>query len=71
MSKKRNNNCRTFTYFMCDDVAEIIINLQMESIRAGKFRGRKAIIDRIIRHFHDSNLSLSDLGTERRDTGSI
>jgi hypothetical protein len=71
MSKKKPQNCRRITYEICDDVIDILNNIQADSIRAGKFRGRKAIIDRIIYQWYHSNLSLSDLGTDRRDTGSI
>lgn len=71
MSKKKIQNCRRFTYEVCDETIEILNIIQADAIRAGKFRGRKAIIDRIIHQWYYSNLSLSDLGTDKRDTGSI
>lgn len=70
----RNNpidSCRKFQYQMCDEVADIVNHEQAKFIAKGRFIGRNRIIDLMIIRFRQANLSLSDLGTDSRDTGSI
>lgn len=58
MSKyKVTANCRQWTYQMCDDVAEIITNEQIRLLNDGKYRGRKQIVDRIIREWASIKLA--------------
>jgi hypothetical protein len=68
---KQHEGCLSFTFKMCDDVAQIILKEQSKSILMGKFRGRQQIINRIIREWNHSNLLRSDSGTETLETGKI
>lgn len=56
---------------MCDEVADIVLREQARFIEKGRFIGRNRVIDLIILRWNQANLSLSDLGTESRDTGTI
>jgi hypothetical protein len=56
---------------MCDDIAEIITQEQIKLLSAGKFRGRKQIIDRIIREWNYLNLARNEAGTDTFETGNI
>lgn len=56
---------------MCDEVADIVNEEQAKFVAKGRFIGRNRIIDLMILRFRQANLSLSDLGTESRDTGTI
>lgn len=69
--KKANDHCHRFTFNLCNEAADIILKEQANSIMAGRFRGRGRIIEMMILQWNQANLSLSDLGTDSRETGSI
>ena len=70
---RKEKDCRrfTFSYTMCDDVADIINKEQVDRLIMGRFRGRQQIIDGIIREWYQMKRALSESGTEASDTGNI
>lgn len=71
LKNRSTYDCHAFTYKMCDEVAAIIFEEQSKLLKAGKFRGRQQIIDRIIREWNYSNLARNEGGTDALETGNI
>jgi hypothetical protein len=69
--KKKDDYCHPFTFHLCNEAAQIVLDEQARLIRAGKFRGRGRIIEMMILKYHAGNLSRNDLGTESLETGKI
>lgn len=67
----KSDGCHRFTFQMCDDVAEIVFDLQRRELTdKGYFRGRNQIINRIIREWNYSQRALNDAGTDALETGN-
>ena len=67
----KQTGCWAFTFQLCDEVAQIVLREQTNSLIMGKHRGRNQIINRIVREWDQMKRDLNSSGTDASDTGNI